>query len=189
MKPECPCGPQTTRLIMGDLIMGNSKRTLAIIGASVLILGFFLPLISIFGLINFSYLDLVMKVSARFSTGIVILCLGLLSLALALKNNFRPLIGTGALALAILVFDFVTYKSFLRGMAPMGGIAGGSGGSSTSADQFADQFIGVLIQPAFGMFLLAAGAIVLIVAGAMKDKPVTPGTDWNNNPPPPMNYS
>ena len=170
--------------------MGNTKRTLAIIGASVLILGFFLPLISIFGLINFSYLDLVMKVSARFSTGIVILSLGLLSLALALKNNFRPLIGTGALALAVLVYDFVTYKSFLRGMAPMGGISGGSGGGpAAQADQFADQFIGVLIQPAFGMFLLAAGSILLIVAGAMKDKPVAPGTDWNNNPPPPMNYS
>lgn len=169
--------------------MGNTKRTLAIVGASLLILGFFLPLISVFGLISFSYLDLLMKVSARFSTGIVILSLGLVSLALALKNNFRPLIGTGALAFAILVFDFVTYKSFLRGMAPMGGISGGSGGAPAEADQFADQLIGVLIQPAFGMFLLAAGAILLVVAGAMKDKPAAPGADWHNNPPPPMNYS
>ena len=91
------------------------------------------------------------------------------------------------LALAVLVFDFVTYKSFIRGLAPAGGIAGGAGGGSAQADQFADQFLGVLVQPAFGMFLLAAGAILLIVAGAMKDKPAAP--DWNNNPPPPMNYS
>jgi hypothetical protein len=169
--------------------MGNTKRTLAIIGASALILGFFLPLISVFGLLTFSYLDLVTKVSARFSTGIVILALGVLSLALALKNNFRPLIGTGALAFAVLLFDFVTYKSFLRGMAPMGGVSGGSGGAPAEADQFADQFLGIVIQPAFGMFLLAAGAILLVVAGAMKDKPAAPGVDWNNNPPPPMNYS
>ncbi|HKQ53730.1 MAG TPA: hypothetical protein VJT74_15245 [Pyrinomonadaceae bacterium] len=167
--------------------MGN-KRTLAIIGASVLILGFFLPLISVFGLITLSYFDLLTRVSARFSTGLVIVSLGLLSLALALKNNFRPLIGTGVLALAVLVFDFVTYKSFLRGMTPNGGgISSGAGSGPAQLDQMADQFIGVLVQPAFGMFLLAAGAILLIVAGAMKDKPAAP--DWNNNPPPPMDYS
>lgn len=167
--------------------MGN-KRTLAIIGASVLILGFFLPLISVFGLISFSYFDLLTKVSARFSTGLVILLLGLLSLALALKNNFRQLIATGAMALCVLVFDFVTYKSFLRGMAPAGGgISSGEGGGPAQFDQMADQFLGVLVQPAFGMFLLAAAAILLIVVGAMKDKPAAP--DWNNNPPPPMNYS
>lgn len=168
--------------------MGN-KRILGIIAASVLILGFFLPLISVFGLITFSYFDLLTKVSARFSTGLVILALGLLSLALALKNNFRPLIVTGALALAVLVFDFITYKAFLRGMTPTGGgISSGTGGSgSVQVDEFAGELIGVLVQPAFGMFLLAAGAILLIVVGAMKDKPAAP--DWNNNPPPPMNYS
>jgi len=167
--------------------MGN-KRTLAIIGASVLILGFFLPLISVFGLISFSYFDLLTKVSARFSTGLVILSLGVLSLVLALKNNFRPLIGTGVLALCVLVFDFVTYKSVLRGLTPTGdGISSSAGDAPAQVDQFADQFIGVLVQPAWGMFLLAAGAILLIVAGAMKAKPATP--DWNNNPPPPMNYS
>ncbi len=166
--------------------MEKNKRTIALIGASVLTLGFFMPLISVFGLLNFSYFDLLTRVSARFSTGLVILALGLISIALALKSNFRPLVVTGVLALAVLVFDFVTYKSFLRGMAPLGGMAGGQ---SAQADQLADQFLGVLIQPAWGMFLMAAAAILLIVVGAMKGSPAAPGTDWNNNPPPPMNYS
>ena len=169
--------------------MGKNKRTLAFIGAGVLTLGFFMPLISVFGLLSFSYFNLLTKVSARFSTGLVILALGLISLALALKSNFRPLIVTGVLALGVLVFNFVTYKSFLRGMAPLGGVSGGAGGDSAPTDQLADQFLGILVQPAWGMFLLAAGAILLIVAGAMKDTPAAPGTDWNNNPPPPMNYS
>lgn len=169
--------------------MEKNKRTLALIGASVLILGFFMPLISVFGLVSFSYFDLLTRVSARFSTGVVILVIGLISLALALMSYFRPLVVTGVLALAVLVFDFVTYKSFIRGMAPLGGVTGGSGGDSAPADQFADQFLGVLVQPAWGMFLMGAGAILLIVAGAMGDRPAAPGTDWNNNPPPPMNYS
>lgn len=169
--------------------MGNHKRSLALIGAGILTLGFFMPIISVLGLLNFSYFDLLTKVSARFSTGLVILALGLVSLALALKSNFRPLVVTGALALAVLVFDFVTYKSYIRGMGALGGAAGGAGGDSAPADQLADQFLGVLIQPAWGMFLLGVAAILVIVAGAMKDGPAAPGTDWNNSPPPPMNYS
>ena len=166
--------------------MSSNKRTFAIIGASVLILGFFLPLVSVFGLLNLSYFDLVTKVSARFSTGIVILALGGVSLALALKNNLRPLIATGVLALCVLVFDFVTYKSFIRRMSPSGGT---DAGAPLPMGELEEQFLGVVIQPAWGMFIIAAAAILLIVAGATKDGPPAPGTDWNNNPPPPMNYS
>lgn len=167
--------------------MGSTKRTLAIIGASVLMLGFFMPLIGFFGLITFSYFDLLTKVSSRFITGLIILVLGAVSLGLALKNNFKPLIGTGALALAVLVFDFITYKTAIRNMMPDGSI-GTEGSAPGQFGQFADELVGVVIQPTWGMFLLAAGAILLIVAGAMKDK--TPiSTDWNRNPPPPMNYS
>ena len=169
--------------------MGSNKRTLGIVGASMLILGFFLPLISVFGLLTFSYLDLLTKVSARFSTGLVILAAGGLSLALALKNNLKPLIMTGALALAVLVFDFVTYKSAIRNLAPSGGIESGAGPSIKLDDEMTNQFIGVLVQPSFGIFVIAAGAILVIVAGALKDKPIPPGTDWRNSPPPPMNYS
>lgn len=170
----------------------NTKRTLGIVGASLLILGFFLPLISIFGLLTFSYLDLLTKVSARFSTGLIILALGGLSLALALKNNFKPLIGTGALALAVLVFDYLTYKSAIRNLASQGIGTGAGAGTEMPIkldDEFTNQFIGVVIQPSFGIFVILAGAILLIVAGALKDKPIIPGTDWHNSPPPPMNYS
>lgn len=167
--------------------MGSNKRTLALIGASVLMLGFFLPLISFFGLVSWSYFDLLTKVSARFVTGLIILALGGVSLALALKNSFRPLIGTGVLALVVLAFDFVTYKTAIRNMTP-GGRMGMGEDAPEQFGQFADQLAGIVIQPAWGMFVLAAGAILLIVAGAMKD-PTPTSTDWNRNPPPPMNYS
>jgi hypothetical protein len=171
--------------------MGSNQRTLAIVGASMLILGFFLPLLSFFGLLNFSYFDLLTKASMRFITGLVIFALGGLSLFLALKNNFKPLIGTGTLALAILIFDYITFKNALAGaMSPTGAADSGTlGGSSADFGRFGGELAGVLIQPAWGMFILLAGAILLIVAGALKNKTSINGPDWNRNPPPPMNYS
>ncbi len=168
--------------------MGSNKRTLAIIGASMLLLGFFLPAISFFGLLNFSYFDL-LRLSARFTTGLVIFALGGLSLFLALKNNFKPLIGTGILALLILVFDFITFKKAVGDLSPAGRMGTGTtGAASPEFGQF-DELAGMLIQPGWGMYIIAIGAILLIVAGALKNKTDMNGPDWNRNPPPPMNYS
>ena len=171
--------------------MESNKRTLAIIGASLLMLGFFLPVISFFGLLSWSYFDLLTKVSVRFLTGLVIFALGGLSLLLALKHNFKPLIGTGILALAILAFDFITYKRVAAGLMSSTGQTGidASAGSSAELGRFGDELAGVIIQPAWGLFIMAAGAILLIVAGALKNKTITNEPDWNRNPPPPMNYS
>lgn len=171
--------------------MKSNRHIVAIIGASLLLLGFFLPVISIFGLLNFSYFDLLTKVSLRFLTGLAIFALGGLSLFLALKNNFKPLLGTGILTLAILAFDYITYKRAAAGLMSSGGQTGSDtvGGSTVELGQFGGELAGVIMQPAMGLFILAAGAILLIVAGAMKNKTPMDATDWNRNPPPPMNYS
>ena len=170
--------------------MGSNKRTLALIGASVLMLGFFLPLISFLGFVSWSYFDLLTKVSTRFITGLIIFALGGLSLFLALKNNFKPLIATGILALVILAFDFITYKRALAAFSPAGRMGSGTLGESPGEfGRFADELAGIVIQPAWGMFILAIGAILLIVAGASKNPIPTNGTDWNRNPPPPLDYS
>ena len=180
--------------------MASTKRTLGIIGASALMLGFFLPVVSFLGLIGLNYFDLLTKVSARFVTGLVLLALGGLSLFLALKNNFKPLIGTGVLALAVLLFDFMTYKKFLASYSPFGQTGTVSSGTGTSNSgslgtitgpfgQNAEDLLGLVIQPSWGMFIMAVGAILLIVAGALTDKRHPDGTDWNRTPPPPMNYT
>ncbi len=168
--------------------MASNQRTLAIIGASMLLLGFFLPAISFLGLLNFSYFDL-LRLSARFSTGLVIFALGGLSLFLALKNNFKPLIGTGILALVILIFDFITYKKALAGLSPAGRMGTGTLGATSTESGQLDELAGMFIQPGWGMYIIAIGAILLIVAGALKNKSSMNGPDWNQNPPPPMNYT
>jgi hypothetical protein len=170
--------------------MGSNKRTIALIGASALMLGFFLPIISFLGFVSFSYFDLLTKVSTRFITGLVIFALGGVSLLLALKNNFKPLIATGILALIILAFDFITYKRALADLSPTGRMGTSTlGGAPTDFGQFANELAGIVLQPAWGMFILAIAAIVLIVAGATKNPTPVSGTDWNKNPPPPMDYS
>jgi hypothetical protein len=169
--------------------MNSTRRTLALIGAPLLMLGFFLPAVSFLGLINLSYFDL-LRVSSRFATGLIILLLGGISLFLALKSNFKPLLATGILALAVLAFDFITYKKVLAEMSPRGvSNANMGGGMGPQFGEFANQLASALIQPGWGMFIIFAGAILLIVAGAMKDKLPANVTDWNDNPPPPMNYS
>ena len=170
--------------------MGSNKRTFALIGASALMLGFFLPLISFLGFVSWSYFDLLTKVSTRFITGLIIFALGGLSLFLALKNNFKPLIATGIMALVILAFDFITYKRALANLSPTGRMGSGTlGGSPGEFGGFADELAGIIIQPAWGMFILAIAAILLIVAGATKNPIPVSGTDWNKNPPPPFDYS
>ncbi|HUQ33618.1 MAG TPA: hypothetical protein VM095_15970 [Pyrinomonadaceae bacterium] len=170
--------------------MGSNKRTLAIVGAGMLMLGFFLPVISFLGFFNWSYFDLLTKFSTRFLTGLIILGLGGLSLYLALRNNFKPLIGTGLLALAILAYDYTTFKRAVTQMSPMGGInARAWGGTIGQIGEMADEFAGVVIQPAWGVFIIAAGGILLLLAGAIKETVPTSSTDWNRNPPPPMDYS
>ena len=150
--------------------MNSTRRTLALIGAPILMLGFFLPVVSFLGLINLSYFDL-LRVSARFATGLIILALGGISLFLALKHNFKPLIVTGILALAVLAFDFITYKKALANMSPMGRTTPDAGETAgPQFGEFANELASALIQPGWGMFIMAAGAILLIVAGVMKDK-------------------
>jgi hypothetical protein len=161
-----------------------NSRTLAIIGSSLLILGVFMPLISFLGLISISYFQLA-QFSAKFSTGIVVALAGIVSLILALKNQYKPLIAAGLLALVILLIDFFRIKSAIASGLPLQ-LPGQRPGMDPA---MMGQALQSVIQISWGMFVMVAGAILLIVAGAKKDKAHLSSTDWKSNPPPPMNYS
>jgi hypothetical protein len=162
-----------------------NSRTLAIIGSSLLILGVFMPLISFLGLISISYFQLA-QFSSAFFTGIVVALIGIASLILALKNQYKPLIAAGILVLVILLIDFFRIKSAIASGLPLLQLPGARPGMNPA---MMGEALQTVIQISWGMFVMIAGGILLIVAGAKKDKALLSSTDWNRNPPPPMNYS
>lgn len=160
------------------------SRVLGITGASLLIAGIFMPLLSFLGIISVSYIQ-VAQMSAAFFTGYLLAAIGVVSLVLALKGRYKPLIGAGIVALVILVIDFFRVRSAIASGLPLQ-IPGAGGGADTA---MMGQAIQSVIQISWGFFALLTGAILLIVAGTKQDKPKAAGPDWNNYPPPPMNYS
>src|SRR2546421_4947893 len=150
-----------------------NNRILGIAGSALLIIGIFLPIVTVMGLISLSYFDSIRMAPGQSITGIAILLLGIIGLVFALTNRFRLLLIPGVLSLGILVLDFFRLKS------AMGNAGGGEGGEL--ADSMASS-----VSIGWGFFVLAIGAIVLIVAGVMKRAaPAIGGPGYGAPPPPP----
>jgi len=143
-----------------------NNRNLGFTGAGLVILGFFLPVVSIMGFLGFSYFTLI-QFSPAMLTGVGILILGLVSLFLVLKNNFKPLIVTGALALLILIIDYIRMKTLVASNLPAM-MGTGRAAADPELNASMNQVIGAVIQLSWGAFVIGAGAILLIVAGAKK---------------------
>jgi hypothetical protein len=156
-----------------------NNRILGIIGASLLIFGIFMPIVSVFGLLNFSYFNLIQIAPGTFFTGIFLLLLGIGSLVLALKNQFKPLIATAVVSLALLAFDFYRVKSGLSEASSAAG-TGSMGGGELKMD------LGNAVSVGMAFYIMAVGAILLIVSGVMKTTVPAPSAGgWPQQPPPP----
>lgn len=151
-----------------------NNRIVGIAGSALLIIGVFLPILSLF-ILSLSLWSFItgslppgggddIPLGLFRIIGIVILLLGIGSLLLALKNQFKPLIATGVIALALLVFLFIKLQSFL----------------STAPEQ-ARSLVGV----GWGLYVMALGAIALIVAAVMKSPVAARAGDWTGSAPPP----
>ena len=159
-----------------------NSRILGMSGAGLLILGIFMPIISVFGLLTFSFFTFIQGmplgghgmssdtagVEVLFLLrilGILLLLTGIASLLLAWKNQLKALIATGILSLGLLTFTFIKLQALLSTAPPE---------------------VRMMVGVGWGFFVMVAAAIIMIVAGVRKDKQPTAGTDWNNNPP--VNY-
>jgi multisubunit Na+/H+ antiporter MnhG subunit len=152
-----------------------NNRILGIIGSALLILGIFLPIVSIMGLLNFSYFNMIQLAPGTFFTGILLLLLGIGSLLLALKHKYKLLIATGVVSLLLLAFDFFRIKSTLSDATSRGAETGG---------EFARQ-MSEAVSIGFGFYIMAIAAILLIVAGVMKSSVPVGAASWTPPPPPP----
>jgi hypothetical protein len=160
-----------------------NNRIIGIVGASLIIAGVFLPIInlviftpSLFSVITGSFPPALPGIPPEVSSvtnllrivGIIVLLLGAGSLFLALKNQFKALIGTGIVTLCILVFIYIKIQSFLNGF---------------TAD--APPEAKALVGTGLGLYVMAIGAIGLIVAAVMKSPMPVASAGWSAPPPPP----
>ena len=153
-----------------------NNRILGFIGSGLLILGIFLPIISVMGLLTFSLFTFIQGslpgvdptglVSLFRIIGIVILLLGIASLVLTLKNQFKLLIATGVASLCVLVLIFIKLQSVFSDV-PEEARMMASGAVGTS----------------WGLYAMILGAIALIVAGFMKNPAPTINRGYGAPPP------
>ncbi|HEY0375520.1 MAG TPA: hypothetical protein VGC87_01025 [Pyrinomonadaceae bacterium] len=164
-----------------------NNRILGIVGSVLLIVGIFLPVVSgpsvnpnatsaadAFGdTVSYSYFSTLTS-GGGFSLGILCAVLGLVSLALIFTRKYKLLVATGGLALAILALDFFVSRSKL-GEIPAE--------MMTAMGDKAPGFVWV------GWLVLALGAILVLLAGIMKNNEPAPGAAWGSAPPPPPPYT
>jgi hypothetical protein len=174
--------PENISKLKGAPVMNN--KILGIIGSALLIIGIFLPILSFMGIISFSLFTFIQGLPTGAEAmpdetgilslfriiGIVILLLGIGSLLLALKNQFKALIATGLVSLCILVFIFIKLQSFFSQIA-----------EKTPPE--AREMLGA-ISTGWGLYVMILGAIAVIVAGVMKSPAATINPGWGAPPPP-----
>lgn len=134
------------------------RSTVALLGAALLAIGVFTPIVSmpVVGSVNYF--------RNGEGDGVVILVLVLISLLLMIPRWFRGLIVTGTLSLIMLLVTFLRFRQMLSDMR-----------SSMSTDLADNPFRGLgeamlqSVQLQWGWALLVLGSILLIAAGLMRE--------------------
>jgi hypothetical protein len=151
------------------------SRILGIIGAALVIIGIFLPLVTVSvaqaGISqSASFFD---SIKAGSWEGYVLLLSGIASLILAALRKYRFLIATGLIALIVVVLNFINLKA---GLAKALGMA----------DAESLERMGIEVSTQWlGWIVLIIGSLILIAAGATGRGAPAPGANWGAAPPPP----
>ncbi len=147
------------------------SRILGIVGGVLLIIGVFCPLVGVdFGVIsqNFAYIGSGTGVDMK---GLILILLGIAGIGLAVVRKYKLLLVPGILALAILVFDYLNFKSKFSEVV--------SGAGSRGAE------VENAVSMKWGWIVLLLGALALLAAGAMGKNLPAPGAAYGAPPPPP----
>jgi hypothetical protein len=135
------------------------KQILAFIGAGLLALGVFAPVLTFLGFISIS-------LSNSTPDAIILWALAIFSALLAYKKIYTPLWATGLLALGWVAFRFIYFQTNLS--SAMGESATGSP-DTTGADAIGAEFAKAMVSMGWGWVVLAAGAVLIIAAAVVKE--------------------
>ncbi|NLX26981.1 MAG: hypothetical protein GXY61_13660 [Lentisphaerae bacterium] len=138
----------------------NTKQTMGISGAIILLIGVFTPVISAPIIGSMTYMQ---KSNA---TGICILILAIASLILSLKGVNKILLGTGVLSLSIILYTLIDYQIALKKSISQ---------AESQADDWAmfhelttDIMKSVHLQ--WGWTILIVGSGLIILSAVLKNK-------------------
>ena len=144
------------------------SRILGIIGGVLLLIGVFCPLVYVVPVDkSMSYIGSEAGTSWE---GLLLILLGIAAIALAVLRKYKLLLVPGIIALAILAYDYFSFKSKMSEVV--------STGTARGID------VDSLVQMKWGWIVLILGALTLIAAGAMGRNLPAPGANYGAPPPP-----
>ena len=129
----------------------SKKQLIGIIGALLIIIGVFMPMVSIplIGGISF--------ISKNKIGGIIVVILAIASIVLILKNNYKGLLGTGIASICVIIFYTVKMVySFNKAKEEMG-------------DNYLADMVSDFINIEYGVPVLIIALVLVIVAAVIKN--------------------
>jgi hypothetical protein len=146
------------------------SRILGIIGGVLLVIGVFCPLVGVDFMgqsMNVAYIGSGTGTSWE---GLVLILLGIAGIALAVLRKYKFLLILGIIAIAILAYDYFSFKSKMSEQ-----LAG-------AGDAMREQMENA-VSMKWGWIVLLLGALVLLAAGAMGRGAPATGAGYGAPPP------
>ena len=147
------------------------SRILGIVGGVLLLIGVFCPLVGVDFMGQSMSVSYIGSGTGTSWEGLVLILLGIAGIALAAMRKGRLLIVPGIVAIAILAYDYFSFKSKMSESL--------AGAGDAMRQQMEDA-----VSMKWGWIVLLLGAIALLIAGAMGGKPAATGANWGAPPPP-----
>ena len=129
--------------------MTRDNRTLTLVGAAVLFIGVFLPIVSLPFVGSMNYVK-----NGR-GDGVIVLILAVIAAGLALAGRTRDVIWPGIASLALLAFTFINFQLRIGRM------------KSEMTEQMKDNPFGGLVEAMAGSVQLQWGWAVLVLGAAL----------------------
>ena len=147
------------------------SRILGIVGGVLLLIGVFCPLVGVDFMGQSMTVSYIGSVAGTSWEGLLLILLGIAGIALAVLRKYKLLLVPGIVALAIIAYDYFSFKAKMSEMMS-------TAGAQSSALEDA-------VSMKWGWIVLILGALVLLIAGATGKNLPAPGMNYGGAPPPP----